>query len=353
MALALGAGELLGAGSATARVSAADSFSFRSDSYTVAEAASSAEITILRSGPAAGEAGVHFMTTGGTATAGSDYTVVDQVFSFAAGEMSKTVEIPIANDSIGEGDETVGLTLSDPSAGTSLSDPSTATLTIIDDDKGFAFAYGNFYAAESDGSAYVTIRRLGLTTGSDSVNFATADATANAGSDYTAVSQTVTFADGQGSQNVPIPIADDTLAEGDETVGLSLSNPSAGTSLSDPSTATLTILDNDTSPPVIAKPPGKIYSARLTKTSLGRLETGLVKVVYSLYPESKLFAYVLSYRSGSTWTIVRTVRKTGSFAGKYTMTVRQLFGSKPISSGSYRLKLSADENSMTLRFRVI
>jgi len=35
------------------------------------------------------------------------------------------------------------------------------------------------------------------------------------------------------------------------------------------------------------------------------------------------------------------------------MTVKQLFGSKPISSGSYRLELSADMNSKTLRFRVI
>jgi len=91
----------------------------------------------------------------------------------------------------------------------------------------------------------------------------------------------------------------------------------------------------------------------VTKTSLGSSEAGLVRVAYSLYPESRLFAYVLSFRSGSTWTIVRTVRKTGSFAGPYTLTIKQLFGSKPISSGSYRLELSADKNSKTLRFRVI
>jgi hypothetical protein len=352
MALALGAVELFGAGSAAARLSADDNFSFSSDSYTVAEAAGAAEITILRSGPATGAASVHFATAGGTATAGSDYTVVDQVFSFAAGEMSKTVQIPIVNDSIGEGDETVGLSLSTPSGGV-LGAPSSATLQIIDDDRGFAFAYANFYAAESDGTAYVSIRRLGVTTGSDSVNFATADGTASAGSDYTAVSQTVTFSDGQSSRNVPIPIADDTLVEGDETILLSLSAPSAGTSLSDPNATTLTIFDNDKPPAAAAKPSGKIFSALVTKTSLGGSEAGLIKVVYSLYPKSTLFAYVLSYRSGSTWTIVRTVRKTGSFAGKYTMTVRQLFGSKPISSGSYRLKLSADKNSKTLHFRVI
>ena len=353
MALALGAAELLGAGSAAARPSAVDSFSFGSDSYTVAEAAGSVAITILRSGPATGLASIHFMTGGGTALAGSDYSPVDQIFTFAPGEMSKSVQIVIANDIIGEGNETVGLTLTNPVAG-QLGYLNTSTLTIIDDDKGFAFAYPNFNVAESDGFAYVTIRRLGVTTGSDSVNLATTGGTAIAGTDYTAVSQTVTFTDGQSSLNIPISIADNTRVEVGKTVLLSLSSPSAGTSLSEPSATTLTILDDDTPPPVIATPSGRISSARVTKTHFRSPEAGLVKVVYGIYPKSRLFVYALSYRSSSTssWTIVRTVSKTGTFAGQYKMTVRQLFGPRSISGGSYRLKLSADENSKTLTFKV-
>ena len=351
LALVLGAGELIGAGSAIARPTAADGFSFSSDSYTVAEAAGSAEITILRSGLTASAASVHFLTAGGTATAGSDYTTVDQIVPFAAGETSKVIQIAIASDSIGEGNETVGLSLSSP-VGAELGTVNTAALTIIDDDKGFAFSYPTFYAVESDGVAYVTIRRLGLTTGSDSVSFATTGGTASAGVDYTTVSQTVTFVDGQGSQNIPIPIVDDPRVDGSKTIQLSLSNPSTGTSLSDPSAATLTLLDDDTPPPPVPTPSGMISSARVTKASFRIPEAGLVKVVYSVYPKSELFAYVLSYRSGSTWTIVRSVSKTGSFAGNHTMTIRQLFGPKSISSGSYRLKLSADKNSRTLAFKV-
>jgi hypothetical protein len=78
----------------------------------------------------------------------------------------------------------------------------------------------------------------------------------------------------------------------------------------------------------------------------------LIKLVYSLYPKSRSFSYVLSYGSGSTWTIVRTVSKTGIFTGKHTMTIRQLFGPRSISSGSYRLKLSADKNSKTISFKI-
>jgi len=351
MALALGAGQLLGAGYASARLSADDSFSLNAGSYSVAEAAGSAEITIVRGGSAAGAVSVHFATADGTAKAGSDYTAVSADIPFAPGDRSKTIQIPIANDSISEGDETVVLTLSSPSAGV-LGYLSSATLTIVDDDKGFAFGSAIFNAAESDVVAYVTIRRLGLTTGSDSVQFSTADGTATAGSDYTAAVQTVTFSDGQSSQDVPVPIIDDKLVEDNETIQLTLSNPSAGTRLGERSATTLTIVDDDKRPAAPAKPSGKIVSAKLTKKRLSSSEAGLVKVVYSLYPKSKLFAYVLSYRSGSTWTIVRTVRKSGSFAGRYAITVRKLFGSKPIGSGSYRLKLSADKNSKTLSFRV-
>jgi len=96
---------------------------------------------------------------------------------------------------------------------------------------------------------------------------------------------------------------------------------------------------------------GKV-SGHLTKTSFKRSEAAKVKLLYSFSPKSKVFAYALSIKKGSKWLTLRSVRKTGSFKGSYSMTVKQIFGSKPIKPGSYRIKLTADANSKTLAFRV-
>jgi hypothetical protein len=62
--------------------------------------------------------------------------------------------------------------------------------------------------------------------------------------DYTAVTQTVTFANGDtANKTVNIPIINDTTAEPDETVNLTLSNP-IGATLGIRSTAVLTIKAN-------------------------------------------------------------------------------------------------------------
>ena len=91
---------------------------------------------VTRTGGSSGAVGVTFSTSNGSATAGSDYTAVNQTVSFADGDTaSKTVNIPIINDATIEPNETVNLALSNPTpGGATLGNPSTATLTILNDD---------------------------------------------------------------------------------------------------------------------------------------------------------------------------------------------------------------------------
>ncbi|MCW1921047.1 putative Ig domain-containing protein [Luteolibacter arcticus] len=72
-------------------------------------------------------------TVGGTATAGSDYTLAPGTLTFAAGEQVKTLPLSILADAIGESPEAIVVSLSNPS-GAQLTSPSTHVITLRDTD---------------------------------------------------------------------------------------------------------------------------------------------------------------------------------------------------------------------------
>ena len=98
------------------------------------ESASGVNITIFRQNGSEGTVTVEFTTTDGTATGGVDYTDSDQVVTFASGETSKVVQIPLTDDSIIEPDETVLLALKNPTGGAFLGFQTTIVLTIRNND---------------------------------------------------------------------------------------------------------------------------------------------------------------------------------------------------------------------------
>ena len=222
---------------------------FSATTFSVAENGGTATITVTRTGGSAGAVGISFATSNGTAT-NADYTPVNQTVTFAAGDTAnKTVSIPIQNDALVEGSETVNLTLSSPTGGATVGSPATAVLTIIDDDVASAgtlqLSAATYSVAENGGSATITVTRTGGSAGAVGVSFATSNGTAT-GADYTTINQTVTFADGDtANKTISIPIQNDALVEGNETVNLTLSSPTGGASLGSPATAVLTITDDD------------------------------------------------------------------------------------------------------------
>ena len=76
---------------------------------------------------ASGTVSVDYATSDGTATAGADYTAASGTLSFAAGETSKTVSVPVLNDSHDEGSET--LTLSNATGAVIDDGEATGTIT--------------------------------------------------------------------------------------------------------------------------------------------------------------------------------------------------------------------------------
>jgi uncharacterized delta-60 repeat protein len=112
------------------------SLRFSASSYTVSEKGTNAVITVNRVNGFTGIVAVDFATSDGTAKAGVKYVKTATRLAFADGETSKTVLIPIIDETAVEGDQSVILTLSNVSGGATLGSPSTVALSIIDDDFG-------------------------------------------------------------------------------------------------------------------------------------------------------------------------------------------------------------------------
>ena len=114
---------------------------------------------------------------------------------------------------------------------------------------GVRFALANYFVGEQAGTAGILIERDGASHAIE-VGFSAAAGTASAGTDFVATNVTVSFAEGEMSKSVWLAILQNTEAEVDETVLLTLHDP-VGTVLSEPSTATLTIVDDDPSGQII------------------------------------------------------------------------------------------------------
>ncbi len=93
---------------------------------------------MTRTGSSAGAVSATVNLTDGTATAPGDYTNTLITVNFANGDTApKTVTIPIVNDTLVEGNETLNLSLGSPT-GATIGTQNTATLNIVDDDVALA-----------------------------------------------------------------------------------------------------------------------------------------------------------------------------------------------------------------------
>jgi hypothetical protein len=109
---------------------------FDEPSFEVIEGQVNAVIRVERSHGESGAVSVTFATSAGSAAEGLDYEEATGTLSWAAGDSStKSFNVPILEDSIDEGNETVSLRLSNPTGGAVLdADRDTSVLSILDDD---------------------------------------------------------------------------------------------------------------------------------------------------------------------------------------------------------------------------
>jgi len=106
----------------------------------------------------------------------------------------------------------------------------------------------SYVVNEGDHSATLNVTRSGDTSIASTVDYSTTDGTALQRTRYTVASGTLNFAPGETAKSFNVLVTDNAYVEGAQAVTLTLSNPTGGT-LGTPSQVSLTINDNDTSPP--------------------------------------------------------------------------------------------------------
>ncbi len=238
---------------------------FGASAYEVHEpyaGSSSVAVTVHRT-PGSSQAVAVFYTTNGTATSGLDYAAVfRQLVRFGDNELTKTISLTIYSDGIVEGDETVVLSLRNPTGGPVRGFPGSAILTIHDGNTPAVYILPPSAAAMGEGSTNSSTARnfrvwlrdpvsgLPIVAGPGGVTVAyqTVSLTATAGQDYTAATGLVTITAGNSSALLPVLVFGDTNPELSETFAVRLSNPIGATLASKDSVAVATIVDDDLTP---------------------------------------------------------------------------------------------------------
>lgn len=199
--------------------------------------------------PATGTAITVNYTISGTATSGVDFNALSGSVSFGAGTTNQTVTVSMLADTLQENAETVTLTLQ-PGTGYTLMPGQQSSMTgyIVDADQETVDVNvtdsGSLTTQISESSTSGTFYFFKRNSaGALTVNY-TVSGTATSGSDFTPLSGTITIPDGQTSATLNVTALNDTIAEGVESIIITVT-PTAGSYGTRFGSATMYIADND------------------------------------------------------------------------------------------------------------
>ncbi|GBL12203.1 hypothetical protein MSj_03717 [Microcystis aeruginosa Sj] len=213
----------------------------------------------------------------------------------------------------------------------------TTTWTAADWDKPF-FTISNPTIVENNSGTNNLIFKVTLSTTSTqtiTVNYATADNTATAGSDYTAKTGTITFTPGQISQDIIISVNGDTAIEPDETFLINLSNPSNALITDNQGLGTITNDDGDNTSVTLP-----IITLTVSPTSV--TEDGTTNLVYTFTRTGVTTdALTVNYTVGGTATLNTDYTQTG--AASFTSTT----GTVTFAAGSDTATVTIDPTTDT------
>jgi len=218
----------------------------------VDEASSLAHVSVTLDRPSVGNVTVTYAVQAATAAAGSDFTVFPtQTLGFAPGETAKVVTVGIINDAATEPAEIIDITITS-AIGATVGD-GRGHLVIMDNDGTPVITpvldLRNVLAVEGQGYVDCLATLSAPTLNTVVVNYQTVAGTASGnGSDFVNQSGVLTFGPGETFKTIRVTTVDDAATEAQEAFTLQLSSPT--NAVLGNATASVTLLDNDSPPPV-------------------------------------------------------------------------------------------------------
>jgi len=198
------------------------------DNVSIAEGhngTTAANITVTLTPASPVDVTVNYATADGSATAGSDYIAAAGTLTFPAGTTTQTISVMVNGDTTIEPSETFFVNLSDATNAVIAGGQGLATI-VNDDFPVLTIHNVKVRECDSGTSEAVFIVKLRPASPIDvTVDYATGDGTATAGSDYVAKAGTLTFPAGTTVRTISVLINGDTIVEPDETFFVNLSNP--------------------------------------------------------------------------------------------------------------------------------
>lgn len=234
-------------------------------SPSVAEGASgttNATFQLTLSSASVNTVSVNFATVDSSAAQPADYTSTTGSVVFSPGQTTRTVSVPVKGDLLRESNESFSLNLSNPANVILLDGSNSAMIANDDRDEVISVADASAFEGQSGTSAMkFTVMLAAPSAATVSVNYATSDSSASAGSDYVTTSGTITFAPGVTTQTFNVTVNGDAVDETTEQFVVNFSSPVNG-SLAD--TQALGIIYDDDTRPLLS-----LADARVTEGAAG------------------------------------------------------------------------------------
>jgi hypothetical protein len=288
-------------------VAAAGALQLSLPSYIVAQGSGLFSASVERTGDASGSISVQYTTEDGSAVAGADYSATSGLLQWADGDSTpKVFNIRVSTAVPFSGTKSFAIALSGPTGGANVGTPGTAPVTIIGSAPPVAgsvhFSLSSYMVAQGSGLFSASVERTGDASGSMSVQYATADGSALAGTDYSAATGMLQWADGDSAPKViNIPVSNAVPFTGTKSFNVVLSNATGGAVLGMPGNSAVNIV-GDAAPSPRGAGPSAPTGLRMT----GQGRNSISLAWNPATPGSNPIAHYNIYRNGAAYAVSTT-----------------------------------------------